>query len=162
MANISGYTDTTDGQMAEDRSALPGGTYEAAIAKSENKPTKKGDGSYIELEYEVQEGEHKGRRFWHTLNLENPNAQAVEIANRDLNSICHACGKLRASVQDTEELHGIPMLVTLGQKTDSYGTKNVVRGHKPLGAGARAHASQNGQAGGGRQSLMDKIQNNAA
>ena len=37
---------------------------------------------------------------------------AQEIALRELSAICHAVGKLR--VADTDELHSIPMKVTLG------------------------------------------------
>jgi hypothetical protein len=56
---------------------------------------------------------------------------AVEIAQRELNSICHAVGKLR--VADTEELHTHPMLVTLG--IDDSG-RNVPKGYRPATAAA--------------------------
>ena len=36
------------------------------------------------------------------------------MAQRELNSICRAAGRLR--VADTDELHGIPMLVKLASK----------------------------------------------
>ena len=74
------------------------------------------------------DGAHKGRRFWSTLNLWNPNPVAVEMAQRELNSICHAVGKLR--VADTEELHGIPMKVTLGIQKDNA-ERNEPKGYKP-------------------------------
>ena len=88
-------------------------------------------GTKAELEFEVLDGAHKGRRFWVTLNLRNPNPQAQEIALRELSAICHAVGKLR--VADTEELHNLPLKVTLGIETDSYGTKNVPKAYKPAG-----------------------------
>ena len=58
----------------------------------------------------------------------------VEIAQRELNSICHAVGKLR--VADTEELHGIPMKVKLGFEKDNA-ERNEPKGYKPA-AGAAA------------------------
>ena len=79
---------------------------------------------------------HRGRRFWSTLNLWNPSPTTVEMAQRELNSICHAVGKLR--VVDTEELHGIPMLVKLGFQKDNA-ERNEPKGYKPAtGAAARS------------------------
>ena len=129
MANLGATFDATAVEPAAGRTALPPGEYLAAIARSSVGPTKGGDGTKAELEFEVLDGVHKGRRFWVTLNLRNPNQQTVEIAQRDLSAICHAAGKLRVS--DTEELHNIPVKVSLGVKTDSYGTKNVTKGYRP-------------------------------
>jgi Protein of unknown function (DUF669) len=137
MASLGATYDASQGEQMSDRSALPPGEYLAAIAKSDVGPTKKGDGRKIDLEFEVLDGAHKGRRFWTTLNLWNPNPVAVEIAQRELNSICHAVGKLR--VADTDELHGVPMKVTLGVEKDG---RNVARGYKPAaGAPPSAPAS---------------------
>jgi hypothetical protein len=133
MANLGGTFDATAVEPAAGRTALPAGDYLAAIAKSSVGPTKSGSGTKAELEFEVLDGVHKGRRFWVTLNLRNPNAQAQEIALRELSAICHAVGKLR--VADTEELHSIPMKVALVIESDSqYGAKNVAKSYKPAAA----------------------------
>lgn len=138
MASLGQEFDATavDPSEARDFEVLPAGEYAAAIVKSEKRDSKSG-GAYINLEFEIYDGEAKGRRVWTMLNLWNANAQAVEIAQRDLSAICHAVGKLRVS--NTEALHGIPMLINVGQKTDSYGTKNVIKGYKPMGAVPPAH-----------------------
>ena len=137
MASLGGTYDATQGDQMSDRSALPAGEYLAAIARSDVSDTKKGDGRKVELEFEVLDGPHKGRRFWTTLNLWNPSATTVEMAQRELNSICHAAGRLR--VADTEELHGIPMLVKLGFQKDNA-ERNEPKGYKPA-AGAAARPS---------------------
>ncbi|RKX64880.1 MAG: hypothetical protein DRP42_05700 [Tenericutes bacterium] len=95
----------------EDRSALPEGKYLVIITKSDYKATKAGTGHYLNLTMKVVEGPKKGNVVFALMNLENPNPVAVDIANKELNSICQACGK--ASVEDSDELHGIPMLVTV-------------------------------------------------
>lgn len=148
MANLGQYQDPTDGALADERTALPAGEYQAAIVKSDEKQNKAGTGSYINLEFEVQDGEHQGRRFWEILNLNNKSQEAVEIANRALNSICHACGKLRSSVSNSEDLHGIPMLITLGQVTDDYGTKNKVKAYKPMNGNSGQTGASDGGTGG--------------
>lgn len=140
MANLGGTYDASNGEtMGGD--VLPAGEYVAALIKSDRTEAKSGNGNaYINLEFAVQDGPMENRRFWSMLNLWNSNSQAVEIAQRELNSIMHACGKLR--VDDTEELHGIPMRVKLAIKTDSYGEKNVVKSYKPLNSAGSAQSSQ--------------------
>lgn len=141
--------------MAE-RDALPPGEYPAAICKADRKEAKSGNGNaYVNLEFEVTDGPMKTRRFWSMLNLWNDNPQTVEIAQRELTSICHATGRLR--VGDTDELLGIPMLVKVDVKTDSYGTKNVVKGYKPLNGApmnqGQQHRPQGGIGGAGQTNV---------
>ena len=143
MASLGGTYDASQGEQMSDRSALPAGEYLAAIARSDVSDTKKGDGRKVELEFEVLDGPHKGRRFWTTLNLWNPNPVAVEIAQRELNSICHAVGKLR--VADSEELHAVPLKVSLGIDTSG---RNVAKSYKPATAATpSAPAAAGGRAG---------------
>ncbi|MFO1144848.1 MAG: hypothetical protein U1E59_21210 [Amaricoccus sp.] len=68
---------------------------------------------------------------------------AVEIAQRELNSICHAVGKLR--VADSEELHAVPLKVSLGIDTSG---RNVAKSYKPATAATpSAPAAAGGRAG---------------
>lgn len=149
MAQLDGGYDATNGEMMNERSALPAGEYTAAMVKSDRTQAKSNaNNSYIACEFEVTEGQFQGRRFWTNLNLWNSNSQAVDIAQRELNSIMHACGRLR--VNDTEELHGIPMRVKLKVKTDGqYGDKNEVANFAPLNAAPGGQQQQTGQASGG-------------
>lgn len=142
MASFGSTYDASNGETMGATDALPAGEYIAAIVKSERREAKAGNGNaYINLEFEVQDGPAQGRRFWTMLNLWNTNSTAVEIAQRELNSICQATGRLR--VDDSEDLHGVPMIVKLGVKSDSYGEKNVTKGYKPLnGSGTSRQQGQ--------------------
>lgn len=135
MANLGGTYDATGGPTMGDRSPLPPGTYVAVIVKSEQRESKTAGNYFINLEFSVHEGEHEGRRFWTILNLWNSNSTAVEIAQRELNSICHAVGKLR--VEDTEELHHIPMVVKLGYRKNST-EDTEPKSYEPFGGAAPA------------------------
>jgi Protein of unknown function (DUF669) len=88
---------------------LPPGRYPVQIVASEMRPTKDGVGQYLWIQLDLLEGEYKGRKLFDRLNLVNPNPTAVEIAQRTLSAICHATGKMQ--VQDSDELHLIPMMV---------------------------------------------------
>jgi len=149
MANLNGIQDSANGQAASS-SVVPAGEYVAALVKSEMKESKnKPQNAYLNCEFEIQDGEHSGRRFFNMFNLVNDNTIAKDIADRSFNSLCEACGKLRSSVTDSEALHGIPFRVKLTIKTDSYGDKNEIAGDafKPLNGPAPQH-----QSGGGQQS----------
>ena len=108
MANLTGKFNP-EAEAAADFSAIPSGEYLAHVVDSDMKPTKKNDGEYLELVHEILDGEFKGRRIWANLNLDNPNAQAVEIANRQMASIREATGVLNPT--DSQQLHYKPMVI---------------------------------------------------
>ena len=120
-----------------DRSALPAGDYLAHIIKSEMKETKESikldnqSGFYLSIHYCILEGERKGRMFFANLNLKNKNPVAVEIANKELNSICQACDL--QGVEDSDELHQIPMCITLkvDPATAQWPEGNSITAYKP-------------------------------
>lgn len=91
--------------------ALPAGWYKVMMESSEMKPTKDNTGSYLECKYKVLDGAHVGKSVFGRLNLRNSNAQAQEIAYKQLSAICHATGVLQ--VADSAQLHNIPLQIKL-------------------------------------------------
>jgi hypothetical protein len=127
MANLNGFNANAV-EPAADFEPLPAGKYVAVITGSEMKPTKSGNGSYLELTFEVVEGEFKGRKLWARLNLDNPNQLTVKIARAELSAICRAVGVMEP--KDSCELHNLPLLITVKQKTDAEGeVRNEVKGY---------------------------------
>ena len=127
MANLSGFNANNVEPMAE-FDAIPPGKYVAVITASEMKATKAGTGSFLELTFEVVEGEFKGRKLWARLNLDNPSQIAVKIARSELASICRAAGVMEP--RDSSELHNLPMLVTVKQKAGDDGeVRNEIKGY---------------------------------
>lgn len=108
MANLSGSYDP-NAEAQQDIGAIPTGEYLAQIVDSDMKPTKKNDGEYLELEYEVMDGQFKGRKVWARLNLQSTNQQAQEIANRQFASVREATGV--ANPRDSQELHYKPHVI---------------------------------------------------
>jgi hypothetical protein len=108
MANLYGTYDP-NAEAQQDFAAIPSGEYTAQIVDSDMKPTKKNDGEFLELEYDVMDGEFKGRKLWARLNLKSPNVQAQEIANRQFASIREATGV--ANPRDSQELHYKPHVI---------------------------------------------------
>lgn len=73
-------------------SDLPQGIYAVRIIDERTKTTKKGDGEYLELTFEIMNGPHAGRLIYDRLNLKNPNDKAMEIARLNLAAIFKAIG----------------------------------------------------------------------
>jgi hypothetical protein len=110
MANLHGF-DANHVDPVTNFEPLPAGRYQAAIVDSEMKPTKAGTGNFLQLTFQVLDGPHKGRLLWARLNLDNPNATAVQIARAELSAICRAVGVM--APRDSTELHNLPLLVSV-------------------------------------------------
>ena len=107
MVALGGTYTADPNNVQGDYTPVPPGEYKVMVKDSDMKPTSNGLGNYIQLDLEIIEGEHQGRTLIERLNIDNPNQQAVDIAQRSLNAICVAVGKM--SNADTQELHNIPM-----------------------------------------------------
>jgi len=118
---------------------IPRGRYEAMIIASEQKTTKAGTGSYLQLDFQVISGEQNGRHVWSRLNLDNPNETAVRIAQQELAAICMALGL--TAVAESEELHDKPLLIdVIVEKTKDGNDANRVKAYLSS-AGAAPHAA---------------------
>lgn len=140
MADLRGF----DAQTVEPNDSfdpIPNGDYLCIITASQMKPTKSGDGAYLELEMEVLDGPYKGRKLWDRLNLNNANETTVKIAKGSLSAICRAVGVLQP--KDSYELHDLPMLVKVAckKRDDTDELTNVVKGYKKRDAGTTVPAA---------------------
>ena len=133
MADLQGFNAST----VEPRKAfelIPAGKYDAVIAASERRRNKAGTGQYLELVFQIIDGEAAGRRLWVRLNLEHPNQTAVEIARADLSAICRAVGVLAPS--DSADLHNIPLVirVRIKKRKDTGEDTSEIVGYEPVSA----------------------------
>ena len=136
MAFLGGNFDATQVEPQGEYTPIPAGDYKVHIITSEMVANKAGTGQMLKLELEIMEGDQQGRKLFDRLNLDNPNATAVEIAQRTLSAICHAVGVL--SVEDSEQLHFKPMIavVAVTPPKGEYGAGNQVKTYKVIGDGA--------------------------
>jgi hypothetical protein len=147
MANLNGFN-ANEVEPAVGFDPIPAGKYLAVITESGMKPTKSGAGNFLELTFQVLEGEFKGRLLWARLNLDNPNATTVKIARAELSAICRALGVM--APKDSVELHNLPLIITVAHKKrqDTGEITNVIKGYarkdaatpKPTAAGGNGKA----------------------
>jgi len=135
MANLNGF-DANQVEPTASFEPLPAGKYLAAVTGSQMKPTKNGDGSYLELEFTVLEGEHKDRKIWDRLCINHSNAMTVKIARGTLSAICRAVGVMQP--RDSVELHNLPLQINVKvKKRDDTGElTNEIKGYAKKDAAA--------------------------
>lgn len=112
---------------------LPAGEYPAVVTDSEMKPTKAGNGTLLQLVFQVVDGPSKGRKLWHRINYANANATAQQIGRADLSALCRAVGVM--TPHDTAELHNRPVTVKVGfeKRQDTGEIQNKVLGYVTAG-----------------------------
>jgi hypothetical protein len=116
-----------------DFTPIPVGTYKIKMVDSNMRPNNAGTGEGLNTKWQVIEGEFEGRFLWSLLNLINPSAQTVEIAQKELKSICDAVG-IAQGFEDTVILHNIPCWAKVGIQaaTSQYAAKNKIQNYAPL------------------------------
>lgn len=114
MASLGQKFDATqhDTEQRADYDELPNGIYKLEIEASDVVPTKAGDGTILKTTSVVVEPvEFAGRKIFNNYNLENKNAQAQEIGQRQFASLCRAVGV--SEVENSEDLHFRAYTVTV-------------------------------------------------
>ena len=112
-----------------DRSPIPAGDYTCYLESFERKQNSKRTGYFLSITFQVVDGEHKGRKLWSNLNLDNPNHKAVAIAESELATLCRAAGV--AGLRDEwnpVELGGKTVICSVKVKDD----RNEVTFYQPL------------------------------
>lgn len=135
MADLGGTFDP--GAVSDDRETLPAGEALGQIFESELPDNSKGTGKILKLGWEILEGVNKGRKLWSQHNVQNANAQAQEIGQRELKRICDAAGT--GPIRDSSVLHFKPMVISWIVKPaevkdgKSYDAKNEIKGWRRVG-----------------------------
>jgi len=140
MADLHGFN-AHDVDPSNPFDPLPANEYLCIITASGFKPTKSGEGSYLELELDVLNGPYQGRKLWDRLNLDNSNETTVKIARAALSAICRATGVMQPN--DSCELHDIPIVVkvSLSKRKDTDELQNVVKAYRKRDGAAPAGAA---------------------
>ena len=109
----------------ETAGSLPLGCHLFEITSAEVSETKAGGNGMLVLNVLIIEGPNAGVTGAYRLNMWHSNPQTVEIAKRQLSSICHVTGRLQ--LNDTSDLHGarfigkvVKQKVAPGQEDKGY------------------------------------------
>ncbi len=128
MADLRGF-DANQVEPSANFEPVPAGKYPAMVTESEMRPNKAGTGAYLQLTFQVLDGPFKNRFLWARLNLDNPNATAVQIARAELSAICRAVGVLAPN--DSTDLHNLPLTIHVKcvKRADTGELANEIKGY---------------------------------
>lgn len=110
---------------------IPEDDYDLEVEASEIKDTTDGTGKRLALTFRVLSGEYENRKIFGGINIVNKSAQAQEIGQKELASLCRAVGL--TVIEDSEELHfkafrakvGLSKARTVNGKT--YDPRNEIK-----------------------------------
>lgn len=102
MASLNGKYDP-DAELPQDREMLDAGTYKVELTESDVVPTKNGKGQLFKYTASVVDGDAKGRLIWGQMNLENENATAQDIGQKEFKALRVVTGV--QDPEDTQDLH---------------------------------------------------------
>lgn len=148
MADLGGFDASQVEPSSGGYEPLPEAEYRVMITASEVKRNKADNGSYLSLTLDLTGNDNfDGRKLFVNLNLDHPNAQAVEIANKELSAICHAVGVLKPG--DSTKLHDIPFMVKVGveKRKDTGALTNRIKKFMSLDAAGEQPKTQGSSAG---------------
>ena len=105
---------------------LPKGEYILKATEAELKETKRGDGAYLAVTFEVAKGDKVGRKIWQNFNIHNPNETAQRIGREQVSNWARACGNPNA--QDSDQLLEVMFTAVVGieKGKDGYEDRNKI------------------------------------
>lgn len=143
MAKLTQQFDARAVPPSVAQEVIPAGWYTARIEESEWAETAAKNGWMLKFKLVIIGGEHADVVLFDRLNMQNPNAMAMEIAQRTLSAICHATKVFQ--LDDTAQLHGIPLMVKVsvraagkGADGNDYAASNEIKGYKEVESGPSA------------------------
>jgi len=143
--NLDGF-DASQHDSPGDFDLIPAGVYTAIMVKSEFKDGKKPGSKYINTQWQIVEGEHAKRVFFHMFTWENENERSVNIGKGQWSDVCRSVGIELPN--DTSDLHDKPLFVKLAIKSQKdYDDKNVAKSFTSLAT--PIDAAQPAASGGG-------------
>ncbi len=124
-----------DNAAKGDFELIPVGWYPATVDKAEVRDTKKKNGKVLWLQFTILDSPagFANRKLFTTINLVNPNEEAVKIGRRELDGLASACGITR--LRKEEELIGktVDARVTVKKGNEGYEDDNKISAYEPIG-----------------------------
>ena len=93
-------------EPAKDFEVLAPGKYVVQIEEAELKETKAGNGHYLRIQMVIVDGDHKNRKLWDNINLDNPEPTCVRIGKGELSALSRALG-LKELDDEAQLVNGI-------------------------------------------------------
>ena len=125
--------DPSTHEGTHDFEPFPPGWYQAQMIENSVEHARNGNGMYLFAVFEILSGDHRGRKIYQNVTLQNASQQAVEIGQRLLTDIYTAIG-ITAPTKDISVMLLKPVMVRVGIKRDKDGVyldRNCITSVRP-------------------------------
>src|SRR5215813_1302951 len=125
--------DPSTHEGTHDFEPFPPGWYQAQMIENSVEHARNGNGMYLFAVFEILSGDHRGRKIYQNVTLQNASQQAVEIGQRLLTDIYTAIG-ITAPTRDIGVMLFKPVMARVGIKRDRdgvYPDRNCVTSVRP-------------------------------
>jgi hypothetical protein len=112
--------DPSTHEGTRDFEPFPAGWYQAQIVEGSVEQARNGNGTYLLAVFEILSGDHRGRKIYQNITLQNVNQQAVEIGQRLLKDIYASIG-VTGPTRDIQVMLFKPVMARIGIKRDKDG-----------------------------------------
>ena len=112
---------------------IPANSYTLKMTRCEEKATKKGDGAYLNVTFEVVEGDHSNRLVFEKFMIDHPSAKVVEIGRDRLNKFLRSVGVKNGLADlnnDTNQVAGSLHKLVIGKVAIEAGTNGYADRNK--------------------------------
>jgi len=121
--------------VANKKTIIPDGWYQASIESADLKATADGTGKYISFKFVLIDAAYNNQWVFVNVNIVNKNTVAESIGLGTLGRIMSSCGL--DSIQDTDELIGAPMEIFVKKRVDEkYGESNDIKDFRAITSAA--------------------------
>lgn len=113
---------------------LPVGFYGMVITRSVIKPTKAGDGKYLEVEFDITDpSDYGNRKFWDKFNIFNKNPTAQKIGREQLSDLLKSLGLDGSAEPDDMVGASVNAYLLIEPPKDGWEAKNKCGKYLPTG-----------------------------
>jgi hypothetical protein len=138
---------------------IPAGQYVASIFDASVGALKSGKGQGVNLTWEIEGGEHSGRRIFDLVIISHENADTMRIGRGKFKDIATACG-ITDAITDLSVISHKPCWVSVKIESDKdgkYPDKNRVTRVKPISAAKTNVVKLVATGTGGKNDMNDEI-----
>jgi hypothetical protein len=130
--------DFTEVDVNESYDLIPKGVYPVLIEEAIWNENKARTGEYLKVRFSIVGDKYTGKKVWGMFNLIHTNAQAVDIAKREITQLLIAVGNSKDSLKGLNKETLIAKILNkvvdaqiyIKEGTNGYESSNAIRGYK--------------------------------
>jgi Protein of unknown function (DUF669) len=109
---------------------FPPGVYKLRVLSIEPRAPKNGGADYLSATFEVEEGNHAGRKLWDQFHINHATSEAARDVSRDrLNDLAKSCGIF--PIDDSDQLIDRVCVASVDiEEQDNYDPRNKIKWYR--------------------------------